>query len=134
MRSDRLDRYAEAERALSASVGVDPIERRVQLRDGGRVRVQEYGEGPPLLFIHGGSIAGASWAHLVARLGDQRCIVIDRPGCGLSDPIVRGPPRDLNAVKAYADRLPPRRARRPRVVAEGHHPDSRAERGGSSHR
>lgn len=58
-----------------------------------------------MLFIHGGSIAGASWCKLAAGLEGVRCILVDRPGCGLSDPIVGGPLRDLASVEAYADRL-----------------------------
>ena len=35
----------------------------------------------------------------------MRCILVDRPGCGLSEPIAGGPLRDLAAVEDYADRL-----------------------------
>ena len=97
--------YVEAERRLWEHVGVTPIERFVSLGSGGDVRVQEVGEGPPFVLLHGGSISGASWATLAAALTGVRCILIDRPGCGLSDPIVGGPLRDLGAVQAYADRL-----------------------------
>ena len=52
-----------------------------------RVRVQELGTGEPLLFVHGGPSAGSTFAPLAAHLQDFRCIVLDRPGCGLSPPI-----------------------------------------------
>lgn len=97
--------YLAAERQLWRHVGVTPIERRVQLASGGQVHVQEVGEGPPFVLLHGGSIAGASWATLAAALPDVRCILVDRPGCGRSDPIVGGPLRTLGEVKSYADRL-----------------------------
>lgn len=100
-----LDRYREAESRLWGKLGVTPVDRRVTLRSGGEVRVQEIGEGPPVVFIHGGSIAGTSWCQLVARLDGVRCIVVDRPGCGLSDAIVGGPLQDLAGIEAYADRL-----------------------------
>ena len=100
-----VQRYVEAERRLWDHVGVRPIERRVTLTSGGQVRVQEVGEGTPFVLIHGGSIAGTSWATLVAALEGVRCTLVDRPGCGLSDPIVGGPLRDLRRVEAYADRL-----------------------------
>lgn len=100
-----LDRYQEAERVLWDKVGVAPVDRWVTLRSGGKVRVQEVGDGPPVVFIHGGSIAGTSWCQLAARLDGVRCILVDRPGCGLSDPIVGGPLRDLGSVEAYADQL-----------------------------
>lgn len=100
-----LDCFHEAERVLWDKLGVTPIDRWVKLRSGGKVRVQEVGEGPPVVFIHGISIAGSSWSQLAARLDGVRCILVDRPGCGLSDPIVGGPLRDLASVEAYADRL-----------------------------
>lgn len=97
--------YLEAERRLWEHVGVTPNERLVTLGSGGKVRVQEVGDGPPFVLLHGGSISGASWATLAAALTDVRCILVDRPGCGLSEPIMGGPLRDLRAVQAYADRL-----------------------------
>lgn len=100
-----FDRYQEAERVLWDKVGVTPVDRWVTLRSGGKVRVQEVGDGPPVVFIHGVSIAGTSWCQLAARLDGVRCILVDRPGCGLSDPIVGGPLRDLGSVQAYTDQL-----------------------------
>jgi 2-hydroxy-6-oxonona-2,4-dienedioate hydrolase len=80
-------RYREVEQRLWAEEGATPIERFVRLpRHGVEVRVQEVGEGPPVLFIHGGPNAGSTWAPLVARLPGLRCLVLDRPGCGLSGP------------------------------------------------
>lgn len=102
-----IDAYREAEARLWAKYGVVPVERYVRLPDGGAVRVQEVGSGTPVVFVHGGAVAGASWAHLVTALDDVRCILVDRPGCGLSDPIVGGPLTDLAALEAYADRLLP---------------------------
>jgi pimeloyl-ACP methyl ester carboxylesterase len=84
-------RYREAEQQLWRSVGVTPTEHRVHLsRNNVAVRVLESGAGPPLLLIHGASNSGASWADLVARLPDHRCLLLDRPGCGLSDPLPAG--------------------------------------------
>ncbi|MGA9276702.1 alpha/beta fold hydrolase [Ilumatobacter sp.] len=77
----------------------------MQLRTGEMVRVQEAGDGPPVLLVHGASNAGTSWMSLMAKLQDFRCIALDRPGCGLSDPIVGGPLRDIDAIESYADRL-----------------------------
>lgn len=102
-----LDRYREAESRLWQKFGVKPLDRRVKLSSGGEVRVQEVGDGTPVVFIHGGSIAGTSWCQLAASLDGVRSILVDRPGCGLSDPIVGGPLRDLVGVEAYADRLLP---------------------------
>ena len=103
----KIERFHQAEQRLWESVGVAPVERRVQLRTGEMVRVQETGEGPPVLLIHGAVNAGASWASLMAELPGFRCIALDRPGCGLSDPIIGGPLRDIDAIESYADRLVP---------------------------
>jgi pimeloyl-ACP methyl ester carboxylesterase len=100
-----VQRYIEAERRLWEHFGLTPIDRRLTLASGGQVRVQEVGEGSPFVLIHGVSIAGASWATLAAALEGVRCLMIDRPGCGLSDPIMGGPLRDLRSVEAYADKL-----------------------------
>lgn len=100
-----VQRFLEAERGLWEHLGVTPTERWVTLSSGERVRVQEVGEGTPFVLIHGGSIAGSSWATLAAALDGVRSILVDRPGCGLSDPIVGGPLRGLRSVQAYADRL-----------------------------
>jgi pimeloyl-ACP methyl ester carboxylesterase len=86
---------------------VTPVDRHIALAAGGQVRVQEVGEGPPVVFIHGVNVSGTSWCHLAARLDGFRCILVDRPGCGLSDPVTGQPGRDLASVEAYADRLLP---------------------------
>jgi 2-hydroxy-6-oxonona-2,4-dienedioate hydrolase len=65
---------------------VSPRDRFLDLASGLRVRIQELGEGAPALFIHGVMTAGSSFAALVAALPTIRCIVLDRPGCGLSAP------------------------------------------------
>lgn len=78
-------KYREAERALWAYAGLTPTEQWLDLgRTGARVRVQVVGDGPPVVFVHGASNAGASWMTLVQQLDGFRCILVDRPGCGLS--------------------------------------------------
>jgi pimeloyl-ACP methyl ester carboxylesterase len=102
-----LDRFRRAEQRLWRSVGVTPSERFVKLRTGIRVRLQEVGEGPSVLFVHGVAIAGSSWCLLAAALQDFHCILLDRPGCGLSEPVPGGSLWDLTAVLRYADDLVP---------------------------
>jgi pimeloyl-ACP methyl ester carboxylesterase len=81
-------RYRQAERRLWEWVGVIPTERRVHLkRSNVTVRIQEVGEGPPVVFVHGASVSGSSWATLAGGLPHFRCILLDRPGTGLSDPL-----------------------------------------------
>lgn len=80
-------RYREAERRLWESLGLFPTEQRVHLEHSGvTIRVQEVGEGPAVVFVHGASNSGASWAPLVARVEGFRCVIMDRPGAGLSAP------------------------------------------------
>lgn len=88
--------------------GITPSERRVKLPAGNEVRVQEIGEGPPIVFIHGVAVAGSSWVLLADALKeDFRCILVDRPGCGLSDPIPNGPLRSPAEYKRFAEDLTP---------------------------
>lgn len=101
-------KYRAAERRLWDSVGVTTTDLELRLSTvGTAVRAQEVGDGPPVLFIHGGATGGASWAHLVARLPDYRCIVIDRPGCGLSDPLPGTGWTDMPKFAGFADSLVP---------------------------
>jgi 2-hydroxy-6-oxonona-2,4-dienedioate hydrolase len=96
--------YRAAEERLWKSLEVQPVERWLHLeRNDVDVRVQEIGEGPPVLFIHGASTSGASWAGLVARFPGYRCIVLDRPGTGLSKPITRR--IDATSLAEIADTL-----------------------------
>lgn len=79
-------KYREAEKALWRSVGIEPSEQYITLpRIGVKVRVQEVGAGEPVLFIHGGPNSGSTWAPLVAHLSGYRCLLVDRPGTGLSE-------------------------------------------------
>lgn len=109
MSGTRERRYREAERRLWGSLGVEPEERRVRLAHAGvEVRVQAMGapEGEPVVFLHGASTSGSSWADLVAALPDIRCHVVDRPGTGLSDPLPR-PVGGAPELAALADHLLP---------------------------
>jgi len=78
--------YRQAERKLWEEAGAAPTEHHLHLPvAGGKVRVRELGEGPPLLFIHGGPSSGSEWAFLASRLSGFRCLLLDRPGTGLSE-------------------------------------------------
>jgi 2-hydroxy-6-oxonona-2,4-dienedioate hydrolase len=80
--------YRDAEATFWSSFGCRPsAEHHVRLpTTGTTVRVQELGEGPPVLFLHGGPNTGSTWAPLVAHLDGLRCLLVDRPGTGLSAP------------------------------------------------
>ncbi len=64
------------------------------------MRVLEVGEGVPVLFVHGASSGGSSWAPLVACLSGFRCILLDRPGFGLS-PRLNEPLADIGRLEAF---------------------------------
>jgi 2-hydroxy-6-oxonona-2,4-dienedioate hydrolase len=98
-------RHREIDQRLWRSLGVAPTEYRLDLnRIGTTIRVQEVGTGPPVVFVHGGSISGTSWASLAARLPDFRCVMIDRPGCGLSEPLATTF-HDVDALGRFAEDL-----------------------------
>lgn len=95
-------RYRAAERTLWESLGTTPIEQQVHLeRNDVLVRIQEVGEGPPILFIHGANTSGASWASLASRLRGFRSVIVDRPGTGLSRPLV--PALDRQSIGRFGD-------------------------------
>lgn len=95
MRDVNEPAYRAAEQRLWASLGAQPTERWVDLpRHATRIRLQEIGDGPPTLFVHGANTSGASWAALAARLPTFRCLILDRPGTGLS-PLL---PRRIDAT------------------------------------
>ena len=98
------ERYRQAEQRLFAESGIAPTEESVDLaRVGTRARVLTVGEGPPVLFLHGGPAAAAIWAPLVAHLRGVRCLLLDRPGTGLSEPPPRVP--DPAALPTYVSDL-----------------------------
>jgi pimeloyl-ACP methyl ester carboxylesterase len=79
----KVQRYLEAERLLWDHYGLTPVDRSVDLASG-HLRVQEVGSGEPVVFIHGTGGSGAYFAPLLRELQGFRCMVIDRPGWGLS--------------------------------------------------
>jgi pimeloyl-ACP methyl ester carboxylesterase len=86
-------RYRQAEKKFWAWAGVSPSEQWARLaRSGARVRVQVVGDGAPILFVHGGPNSGSTWAPLMPHLEGFRCLLVDRPGTGLSEPL----PASLN--------------------------------------
>lgn len=85
-------RYRDAERRLWDAVGLRPEEVKVGLSTTRTAaRIQVVGEGDPVLFIHGGPNAGSTWAPIMPFMGGFRCLLVDRPGTGLSEPYAIDP-------------------------------------------
>jgi 2-hydroxy-6-oxonona-2,4-dienedioate hydrolase len=85
---ERTERYRSAERAVWSHYGLEPSERFVEfVSPAVRLRIQEVGSGEPIVFAHGGLWPAVSLAPLVRELPGYRCILLDRPGCGLSSAI-----------------------------------------------
>jgi 2-hydroxy-6-oxonona-2,4-dienedioate hydrolase len=99
-------RYLEAEERFWSTAGVQPVSRRVHLdRLDVVVRVQEVGEGPPVLFVHGGPNSGSTWAPLVAHLSGMRCLLLDRPGTGMSEALPDSRRVTPATLRPFADTL-----------------------------
>jgi pimeloyl-ACP methyl ester carboxylesterase len=98
-----IDAYREAEAHFwNETVGSLPSERILHLEHlGADVRLLEHGEGPSILFLHGGPNAGSTWAPLMPFMEGYRCVMVDRPGCGLSSTALESP----RAVRAYVVQL-----------------------------
>jgi pimeloyl-ACP methyl ester carboxylesterase len=85
---ERTERYRRAERAVWSHYGLEPTERFVTFESPAvRLRIQEVGSGKPIVFVHGGLWPAVALAPLVAELAGHRCILVDRPGCGLSSAV-----------------------------------------------
>lgn len=80
-------RFEDAEQRLFEHYDL-PFERvRVSLADPSlEVAVRVLGDGPPLLFVHGSGMSGATWAPLLQQVTGHRLLAVDLPGFGLSDP------------------------------------------------
>ena len=97
-------RYRTAETALFNAAGIEPVEHWVDLPAvGARARVLEVGEGRPALFLSGGPDAGATWAYAAAATTGVKCLLLDRPGTGLSTPPTPVP--DAARLSAYVSDL-----------------------------
>jgi pimeloyl-ACP methyl ester carboxylesterase len=99
--------FAAAQDAVFRAFGASPASRYTTLRSGVRTHYLEMGNGAPLLAIHGGNSMSASWARLAKPLSSRsRLIMVDRPGCGLTDKInYRGVPFREHAVEFTRDFL-----------------------------
>lgn len=83
----RAERFRQADRALWTHAGLEPTERFLEVASPRlRLRLLEVGSGEPLLFVHGTEGPGG-WPSLVRKLPGFRCLILERPGWGLSSPV-----------------------------------------------
>jgi pimeloyl-ACP methyl ester carboxylesterase len=88
MNPKKVEAYRKSEEVLLKQYNLERHEYFIPVKGFNlKVRVQEIGSGPPILFIHGGPNAGSTWLELASLLPGTRRLVLDRPGCGLSDGI-----------------------------------------------
>lgn len=87
-RATALARFEDAEQTLMRRHAVTITRKhRLELREPAlTARVIESGHGAPVVFVHGGGSSAAEWAPLLSELSGYRCLAVDRPGCGASDP------------------------------------------------
>ncbi len=84
---DPIERYLATERALWDRYELEPTERFIEVGSPAvRLRIREVGTGEPVVLVHGTGGPG-TWPSLVGRLTGLRCIMLDRPGWGLSAPV-----------------------------------------------
>jgi haloalkane dehalogenase len=81
-----------AERPSWLSPTLFPFQSRFVSADGTRFHYVDEGQGPPLLFLHGGPMSSFMWRHPLGALRQRyRCVAVDLPGLGLSrTPLARG--------------------------------------------
>jgi 2-hydroxy-6-oxonona-2,4-dienedioate hydrolase len=83
-----LVRYRQAEQALWQRYGLAPTERFVDVTEPFvRIRIVEVGSGEPIVFVPGTLVTGPAWGALIRELDGARCLLVDRPGEGLSSPV-----------------------------------------------
>lgn len=88
-----IEAWRGAERRLWGEYGLSMRERFIEAGNPPtRIRVLECGDpqGTPVVFVAGGLGEAAAWVDLLPRLTSFRCITLDRPGSGMSDPLDQG--------------------------------------------
>ena len=86
---DPIERYRHSQQQLFDQEGIQPVSKFVHT-DGPveKIHYFEIGIGEPLIFLHGGGSHSSEWIPILKHLSKYfHCLVVDRPGCGLSDHI-----------------------------------------------
>ena len=86
MNTRKINKYRDSEKNYFEECRVQVDEHFIEIKELSiRMRVLTTGNGSPLLFVHGAPASGAIWMPLVMHLKGYKNIIIDRPGCGLSE-------------------------------------------------
>jgi pimeloyl-ACP methyl ester carboxylesterase len=82
------DQIRTAEGQVFARYGLAAEESYYELGPAGvRVRVLTVGSGPPLVMLHGVTLAAAIWAPWLAHFAGYQVLLVELPGHGLSGPV-----------------------------------------------
>ena len=86
MNSGKVSKYHDSEKKYFEDCRVQVNEHFIEIKKLSiRIRVLTAGNGSPLLFVHGAPAAATVWMPLIRNLQGYLNIIIDRPGCGLSE-------------------------------------------------
>lgn len=86
MNTRKIEKYRNSEKNYFEECRVQVDEHFIEVKELSiRIRVLTAGNGSPLLFVHGAPASGVIWMPLITHLNDYKNIIIDRPGCGLSE-------------------------------------------------
>ena len=86
MNPGNVSKYRNSEKKYFESCGVRVDEQFIEVNKLSiRIRVLTAGNGSPLLFVHGAPAAAPIWMPLIRNMQGYKNIIIDRPGCGLSE-------------------------------------------------
>jgi pimeloyl-ACP methyl ester carboxylesterase len=86
---ETLEKYKDSRQQLFDLYGIKPESKFVTT--GGPVKKVHYlemGVGKPVIMIHGGGSHSGEWVNILKPLSEHyHLYVVDRPGCGLTDPL-----------------------------------------------
>jgi pimeloyl-ACP methyl ester carboxylesterase len=81
-------RFHQVAAEVFARYGLKSSTRRFSLDEPSfSTRAVEFGSGEPVLLLHGLGLSVVHWTPLIARLERARCVALDMPGHGESDPV-----------------------------------------------
>ena len=79
--------------------------RHIDLGSRRRLHLIDAGDGPPALFLHGTGTSALSFLPLIEQLDGVRRLAVDRPGFGLSDPVLLLRERFRAAAVEFVDEV-----------------------------